>query len=622
MNVFFSGVLRQFGFCAALAVFLTAAAFLAQPESVGATPPARRTPAPDFSGARAPGDGSSGPSARRPHEPEENGGVLPESESGSFELSEEANDAANWLDPVKSKKLRAEVLEAAKEYRKDWPSFPAVDQAKVKSLEIRAIKTGHVVFYTDLPENPDVDGIPDALEAAIPLVCEFFHIDPSRFDNWQVEAFLMGDWKPFIEIRALNGPPEFLYGYSMGDRIFAKDQKSAYYNRFLLTHELVHTLMHEIFGDLRPRWYSEGSAEYVALHRWDPKRKRMELAIIPESEEETPGFGRLRQIREILKTNRAPTLYDILHFRPRNFVDVSTYSWSWAFVMFLYNSPKYKEIAEVLPYWSITDDPNRLFIDAIGERWGELENDWADFIDRIDYRYDFDATVIGDASVMAPSAEVGEGAVVEIDASRGWQNTGLKLDAGASYKLTAVGRYDFYLAAAGRALEFEPTGASFQYVHGAPIGRLEAVVVPEITEFTFDQVYGLGAGALGSRNPSGADGFRFDAFRGFPGGSTRNRFGEQSDGFDRSDETQDAQFAARQRDRAPERSPRNRADAAAGALAPLYNARYPWNESIGFSSPTATLTPKTGGTLYMRINAPPGDVGRNRGTARVQIKRG
>ena len=232
------------------------------------------------------------------------------------------------------------------------------------------------------------------------------------------------------------------------------------------------------------------------------------------------------------------------------------------------------------------------------------------------------ARLIHPAAYISPDAEVGEGAVVEIDASRGWQNTGLTLDAGSAYKLTAVGRYDFYLASAGRALEFEPTGASLQYVHGAPIGRLEAVVVPEITEFTFDQVYGLGDGAPGARNPSGADGFRFDAFRGFPGGATRNRFGEQSDGFDRSDEKQDAQAAAPRKDRAPERSPGARPDAASGALAPLYNARYPWNGSVGFSSPTATLTPKTGGTLYMRINAPPGDVGRNRGTARVQIKRG
>ena len=583
-----------------LVVFSVLLSFLV--ESAFSAPPSRRktnSDEPSF-GAREI-DASRDNSETRPRDGrsrrvrETNDGALPELETSFFELPEEAADAQNWLDPEKSKELRVKALEAGKLCRSSWPEFPRIDEKKVEALGIRVVERGHICLYTDLPKSDEVDQIPEALDAAIPHICKFFKIDASRFDDLRVEAFLMSDVNSFIDIRALNGEPRFLYGYSMGDRIFVKDQKLSYYNRFLLLHELVHTLMHEIFGDLRPRWYSEGSAEFLALHEWNPKRKEIKIAQIPTSYEATPGFGRLRQIQEILKENHAPTLYEILNFEPQDFVNVSTYSWSWALVMFLNNSPKYKGIAELLPYWSLADEPNRLFVEAVGDRWNELENDWADFIGRIDYSYDFDASSISDALVTSPTSDVGNGAIVEIDARRGWQNTGLRLDANSSYKMTCAGRFKFYLSVPDRLFDFEGTGATVQYVNGKPIGRLEAVVVPDSDATTFYDIYGFDD-EQGERLPN-ASGFRFNAFQHMRTNVGRTRFGENSSGFEDDESLSTGKRAER-----------------------VYNALYPWNSGVEFSNSTTTYTPTRSGVLYMRINAVPRDLKRNSGSIKVQIK--
>ena len=39
----------------------------------------------------------------------------------------------------------------------------------------------------------------DALDAAVPILCEIFHADPVPFENWKVEAFLMRDVDAFID---------------------------------------------------------------------------------------------------------------------------------------------------------------------------------------------------------------------------------------------------------------------------------------------------------------------------------------------------------------------------------------------------------------------------------------
>lgn len=542
---------------------------------------------------------------------EVNKGELPETGSGEVNWSDDANIASNWFDEKKGAQLRSDALNISVDLRKSWPEFQSLKMSRAKSLRIRSIESDsqRVVLYTDLSSSEDTDSIPEALDLAIEKICDFYGISSKRFEKLKVEAFLMDNVNSFIEFGALDGPPRFLYGYSMGDRIYAKNQKSSYYNRFLLIHELVHTLMHEIFGDLRPRWFSEGSAEYLALHQWDSRRRKLEIAIIPESAEQTPGFGRLAQIQQLIKDNNVPTLLEILSFEPRDFVNISTYSWSWAFTMFLHMSPKYHEIAKMLPYWALADDPNMLFIDAVDKRWNELENDWADFIDRIDYLYDFSLTSIGDAIKKGSSSDLEKGTVVEIDAARGWQKTDVFVEAESDYRLVSNGRFMCKILGAGR-FQFESPGATCVYVHGRPIGRLEVAVVPTTKDLTFEQTYGkTWEDSYYSLDKSARSYLR--RFTGFPDPIDENLSDDSKTKRTTRAEFMDSSDTEKRKNKKASETESN-----------SYNALFPWNESWEFTKSSITIKPRYDGKLYFRINyLSNSDLKENKGSVKIQIKK-
>jgi hypothetical protein len=69
------------------------------------------------------------------------------------------------------------------------------------------------------------------------------------------------------------------------------------------------------------------------------------------------------------------------------------------------------------------------------------------------------------------------GKPVTIAADRGWQNTGLRLEAGKTYRLTATGRYQ--VAKEPKIWWCEPGGVSIRYYHGQPLGILLAAVRPD-----------------------------------------------------------------------------------------------------------------------------------------------
>lgn len=537
---------------------------------------------------------------------ESNDGSLPPSEYEPATLNERSKSAENWLDESVGPEIKKLALQIAKERRATWPKFSPVDEAKMKSLGIRKIESGHVSLYTDMPKSGDVDEIPKALDSMIPLLCDFFHVDSSSYEDWRVQAFLMNDSNAFIRLGVLDGPPRFLHGYSDRDRIFAKDHGVPYYNRFLLAHELVHTFMHDLYGDLRPRWFSEGAAEYIALHKLGSDRN-LQIALIPEAEEDTPGFARLRIVKEAIKNNQAPTLLDILRFEPRDFVNDTTYAWSWALVIFLYNSPKYSEIAELLPYWMITADPNRLFVDAIGERWEEFENDWAAFLYDLDYGYDFERSSIAPSEeiLSGGSLDFEKGVVVEVDPTKGWQATGVKLEEGKNYKLTVGGRFDFYLPIADRVMKFEGTGASVQYYNDCPVGRVQAVVVPTLENKTFEETYGFAQ--VGEESNVKAPFHMLDRKR-----RTRFDAGGEENGTNRR--TSDDE-------RANANQLRNQGGAARNVASfPEYDACRPWNRHDDFFLKSLSLKPEDEGELYLRVNSPSQYRKRNGGSVKVQIK--
>lgn len=368
------------------------------------------------------------------------------------------------------------VLAEAAGRRSGWPAFEPLEFAHMSALGIRLIRGDHFEFYTDLAESPDVDGIVPVLDAAVGELCRFFRLDPADYADWRVEAFLVNDREPFEIFGAFRNAPEFANGYSFGSRIWIFDKKQAYYNRFLLLHELVHTFMNWTFGDLNPRWYSEGIAEYLALHSWDGEN--LTLGFFPRDSEEIPGFGRIERIRSLLRRRNVKSVEEIMAFVPEDFNDNDSYAWSWAFVTLLERHPRYVQTARVLPYLMTRPDANKIFLNLLKKDAPILKRDWADFASNLVYDYDFSQPRIDYASGR-PSAEKTS---IDLNVSAGgWQNSGLWLEEGKTYSLSAAGRYKIFDSRLNRSFPCEPNGITLRYYNGRPIGQLLAAVVPDLS---------------------------------------------------------------------------------------------------------------------------------------------
>ncbi len=77
----------------------------------------------------------------------------------------------------------------------------------------------------------------------------------------------------------------------------------------------------------------------------------------------------------------------------------------------------------------------------------------------------------------APGKPIGEEAKFDVAADRGWQSSGVRVEAGHHYRVTASGRYQ--VAEKPRVWQSEPGGVTIEYYHGRPLGVLLATVRPD-----------------------------------------------------------------------------------------------------------------------------------------------
>jgi hypothetical protein len=106
--------------------------------------------------------------------------------------------------------------------------------------------------------------------------------------------------------------------------------------------------------------------------------------------------------------------------------------------------------------------------------WEQLSEEWQVFIAGLEYGYDVSRTTI-DFTPGSPLPEKGGDVVVAAD--RGWQNSGILLQAGVKYQLKASGRYQ--VANKPKIWWCEPGGVSIRYYQGRPLGVLLAAVRPD-----------------------------------------------------------------------------------------------------------------------------------------------
>jgi len=380
----------------------------------------------------------------------------------------------------------------------------AADDARTAAAGIRKVLGKRLTLYTDL-SGRDVDELPAVFEQALPQWCAYFGVKQSDHADWHMTGFLMKDKARFAQAGLLPGDlPPFLHGYSRGQLLWLYEQPSEYYRRHLLLHEGTHGFMLTILGSAGPPWYMEGLAELMGTHRW--RDGRLTLGTMPRDRDEVPEWGRIRIIQNAVAERRALRLKTVIEFPPSAHRETEPYAWCWAAATLLDRHPRYQQRFRQLCRYVRDHDFNQRFYKLFESDWQPLCEEWQLMVANMEYGYD----VVRSAVDFTPGKPLERAAAATIAADRGWQNSGLRLEGGRKYRLTASGRYQVARepqdSLLGRELYSrpsrqlgggsttaaptadtkeakiwwcEPGGVTIRYYQGRPLGILLAAVRPD-----------------------------------------------------------------------------------------------------------------------------------------------
>ena len=364
------------------------------------------------------------------------------------------------------------------------------------AAEIRTLTGKHLTLHTDVPANPEVDALPAVFDRAFEQWCEYFKLDPRNHANWHVDGILLRGPASRERFIAAGMMPadlwDFKSGYSTGKKLWLYDQTSDYYRRHLLFHEGVHCLMTSLLGGYGPPWYAEGMAELLGTHKLE--NGKLTVNYFPRNRKEVPKLGRLEIVQEAIENGRTKSLGDIAQYGATAHRENEPYAWCWAAAAFLDGHPRYQQRFRELPAYASRQDFMSQFNQAYQSDVALLDEEWQVYLANLDYAYDF-ARMQLTLEQGAPLTATTES--VDVPADRGWQSSGIELEAGKKYRLQASGQ--FQVANRGKPWISEAGGVTIRYVHGQPLGLLLAVVRPDDLDATHDQT------PLASPQPIGLD---------------------------------------------------------------------------------------------------------------------
>jgi hypothetical protein len=375
----------------------------------------------------------------------------------------------------------------------------SIDDSRIAAAGIRKLQSRHLTLYTDVQSGPDVDGLPGLFDEAVPLWAEYFGVDSAKTADWRVRAFLIGDREKFAALGLLPEGRELAHGYAEATEIWVLDQTTDYYRRHLLLHEGTHAFMATFLGGCGPAWYSEGMAELLATHRQGARGEGrgaergaaergaaekkspdpfLELNIMPGDRREVPMLGRIKLVREAVAAGKAQSVDAILHIDGRRQLGPEVYAWCWALAKFLDSQPRYRDRFRGLATHVTDADFNDRVRREFADDWDELAAGWQAYVAALDHGYDFERMAIE----FKRGAALGRKREVTVRADRGWQSSGVWLEAGKTYRVSARGRFQIAtvnVAGVERLWPCEPGGVTIEYHDGRPLGMLLGAIVPD-----------------------------------------------------------------------------------------------------------------------------------------------
>jgi hypothetical protein len=199
---------------------------------------------------------------------------------------------------------------------------------------------------------------------------------------------------------------------------------------------------------------------------------------MPKDRSEVPMLGRIKLNRDSVADHHALSFNAVMQLDNRAQMNNESYAWCWAAAKFLDSHPRYRgrfrALSKYVQELNFNDKMRRDF-DA---DWNDLQAEWQAFIATLDHGFDFERMAI-DFQKGEPLG--GQPRKVEISAERGWQSSGVWLEANHTYKITASGRYQIAAELVNdkqQAWPCEPGGVSIEYHDGHPLGMLLGAINP------------------------------------------------------------------------------------------------------------------------------------------------
>jgi hypothetical protein len=347
----------------------------------------------------------------------------------------------------------------------------AHDDDKLAKAGIHKYASKRLILYTDI-EPAAAESLPGLMDQAYDAwVAYFGPLPPDREKSeYQMTGYIMADKELFAEAGLLpEDLPDFNHGRHRGQEFWMNDQPTAHYREHLMLHEGTHCFMTAVPNSMMGFvWYMEGMAELFGTH-FTAADGTTTFRVMPHDRELYPGLGRIRLIEDEVAEQGQRDLQTILDTRPIAFLKNDAYAWSWAVCEFLDSHPRYRDrfrnVGRQMAVKSLQTDLAEVF----GNDWTDLREEWLLFAANLCHGYHTQRAAIEFRAGM-PLTASNSPHVVEIAADRGWQSSGVLVEAGKTYLIRATGR--FTLAQQPKPWVSEPQGISFRYHAGRPLGML------------------------------------------------------------------------------------------------------------------------------------------------------
>lgn len=320
--------------------------------------------------------------------------------------------------------------------------------------EPRPIRSRHFSFLSDVSDR-EAKLILDKLETMVGLLERYF----GRRQRGVIEGFIVHDLAVWPEgvfteplgIEKIKEPAGICFTTALGPErravLYACDDPG------IIQHECTHGFCHLTFGGVGPLWLAEGLAE---LGRWWREKEK--------------GVNVPPVLLAHLHDADRPTLAAITapHQPPSN--DCRDYAWRCALCQMLLDNPNYADRFRALAGALMEGQPGVSFESVYGPVGREVAFEFEQFLAHVGNGSRADLTAWPWKAKQRKLAPGGVGRA-KVKGAAGWQASGVEVEAGAVYVITAEGTCRL-------ATDAEPTGPEGD---AAGRGRLSGALYADFT---------------------------------------------------------------------------------------------------------------------------------------------